>query len=288
MKLKLLVIFTLSFLSAYSQSEDLPLSMIPNTPPSPQAQALNRLGEYRANPTGMPEISIPIHTIEYYGYQIPLKLNYEASPIKCGYNYDVYGRGWSLAGTSCVSRELRGVPDESRGFKIDDNQLRIPRDLQANTDYFAYLRDFNFQLDLFSAVLPNGRYFNFFVRKNDSGQFVFELPDNYDKIKIECSTGTTLSYFKITDEEGVVYTFDVVDYVLYEYLDRIPVNVTWLLSSIDIPNRGTITYEYNDPVQIIYSGDGETMLSFWGIGPYINYSTGSVSAGGYDINYNYI
>lgn len=286
MKKILIILFAGIFQCVYSQSNDLPLSMVPNTPPSPQAEALNRLGEYRANPTGMPDISIPLHTVDFYGYKIPLKLNYEATPIKCGYNYDVYGRGWTLSGTSCVSRELRGMPDESRGFNIDKEQLDISRDLSLNTDYFDYLRGFNFQSDLFSAVLPDGRYFNFFIRKDNSGQLVFELPDNYAKIKIECSTGITLSYFKITDEEGIVYTFDVVDYVLYEYLDLTPVNVTWLLTSIDVPNRGTIEYTYNNPVRIIYSGGSyETMLRFVGIGPYYNFSTGSISSG-YEINYS--
>ena len=62
---------------------------LPDIPPSPQAVAFNRLGDYQVNNNyGAPNISIPLFEIDFHGYKIPLTLHYEASPLKSGYNYD--------------------------------------------------------------------------------------------------------------------------------------------------------------------------------------------------------
>ena len=85
----------------------------PDTPPSPQAVAFNRLGDYQVNNNyGMPDINIPLFEIDFHGYKIPLTLHYEATPMKPGYNYDVTGFGWTLSGNSCVSRTIKDRADE--------------------------------------------------------------------------------------------------------------------------------------------------------------------------------
>lgn len=69
-------------------------NLIPDTPPTPQAVAFNRLGDYQVNNNyGAPDINIPLFEIDHHGYKIPLALHYEASPMKPGYNYDVTGLG---------------------------------------------------------------------------------------------------------------------------------------------------------------------------------------------------
>ena len=84
-----------------AQDSGMPPSMYPNQPASPQAEAIARLGVYEMdNPMGMPDITIPLFDIEHYGFHIPLKLKYEAQPLKPGYNYDVFGKGWT--GKICV------------------------------------------------------------------------------------------------------------------------------------------------------------------------------------------
>ena len=87
--------------------------LIPDIPPSPQAAAFNRLGDYQVNNNyGAPDINIPLFEIDFHGYKIPLTLQYEANPLKPGYNYDVTGIGWTLTGNSCISRTIKDMADE--------------------------------------------------------------------------------------------------------------------------------------------------------------------------------
>ena len=91
--------------------------LIPDVPPSPQAVAFNRLGDYQLNNNyGAPDINIPLFEIDFHGYKIPLTLHYEATPLKPGYNYDVTGLGWTLSGNSCVSRTIKDRADEAGRF----------------------------------------------------------------------------------------------------------------------------------------------------------------------------
>lgn len=86
--------------------------LMPDVPPSPQAVAFNRLGDYQVNNNyGAPDINIPLFEIDFHGYKIPLTLHYEAAPLKPGYNYDVTGVGWTLSGNSCVSRTIKDIAD---------------------------------------------------------------------------------------------------------------------------------------------------------------------------------
>ena len=109
------IVLLLSSLNIMAQGNPI----VPDIPSSPQAVAFNRLGDYQVdNNYGMPDISIPLFDIEYHGFNIPLTLHYEATPLKPGYNYDVTGLGWTLSGNSCVSRTIKDRADEDIFFRI--------------------------------------------------------------------------------------------------------------------------------------------------------------------------
>ena len=122
-----LMALLLSTMHAMAQNNN--QAIIPDTPPSPQAVAFNRLGDYQVNNNyGAPDINIPLYEIDFHGFKIPLTLHYEATPIKPGYNYDVTGLGWTLSGNSCVSRTIKDRADEcsyynfSSPFTLDSFQ----------------------------------------------------------------------------------------------------------------------------------------------------------------------
>ena len=107
----------LSVLDTMAQNTS--LEQIPDVPPSPQAAAINRLGDFQVtNNYGAPDINIPLFEIDHHGYKIPLALHYEATPLKPGYNYDVTGMGWTLSGNSCVSRTIKDRADEYTYFNF--------------------------------------------------------------------------------------------------------------------------------------------------------------------------
>lgn len=224
--------------------------LIPDTPPSPQAVAFNRLGDYQVNNNyGAPDINIPLFEIDFHGYKIPLTLHYEASPLKPGYNYDVTGLGWTLSGNSCVSRTIKDRADEfgrfSNPFTLDPfyNQTGQPK---RYMDYANELDWMNFQYDTYNIVLPSGRSIPFFMYKENSAM-TYKLLSSDSNVQITCSYGqNSIDAFTVKDENGVTYSFTVADQMSNRFDNDVNANrnVTWLLTSINIPSKGTITYNY--------------------------------------------
>lgn len=232
---------------------------IPDIPPSPQAVAFNRLGDYQVNNNyGAPDISIPLFEIDFHGYKIPLALHYEASPLKPGYNYDVTGLGWTLSGNSCVSRTIKDRADEygryNNPFELDPFTYASGQ-WKMYVDYADELDQLNFKYDSYNIVLPSGRTIPFFMYKTN-GVLTYDLMSSDSNVKIECyyrtSSPCSIDSFTVTDENGVKYYFTYAEGSTNGY-DNDPNsfrNVTWLLSSIVIPAKGTITYEYNEEINI--------------------------------------
>lgn len=255
----------------------------PNIPPSPQAVAFNRLGDYQVNNNyGMPDISIPLYEIDFHGYKIPLTLHYEAAPLKPGYNYDVTGLGWTLSGNSCVSRTIKDIADEcarTKPFTLDEFNL-----ISGPEKEFLYyyknnqLDQLNFQYDSYNIVLPSGRSIPFFMYKpHKNSAMTYKLMPLDQKIKICCShESNTIRSFTITDENGIIYHFDLPEKANNIFQNDINAdrNVTWLLTSIDIPSKGTIYYQYTEKDIPIHTSviDEPTITVFrlfdcWGIWP---------------------
>ncbi len=225
----------------------------PDIPPSPQAIAFNRLGDYQLNNNyGMPDISIPLFEIDFHGYKIPLTLHYEASPLKPGYNYDVTGQGWTLSGNSCVSRTIKDRADEdgtmfNNPFTLDsfNEPSGTPK---RYIDYGDRLDKLNYQYDSYNIVLPSGRTIPFFMYKSGY-DMQYELMPSDCHVKINCYySQNSIDSLTVIDENGVTYAFTVADLASVGFdndpnADR---NVTWMLTRIDIPAKGTINYEYTD------------------------------------------
>src|SRR5690606_5370171 len=87
---------------------------------TPEAAAFLKYGEYPVNlSTGVPNISIPLHTIEIPGYSLPVKLDYHASGIKVNQEASWVGLGWNLNFGATIVLNVRGDVDENNS-RIDD------------------------------------------------------------------------------------------------------------------------------------------------------------------------
>ena len=102
----ILFFFATLFPFAAHAGSELPY-IAPSVPTSPQAAAFKMYGDVAVNPAmGVPDISIPLFNIEHHGYQLPLSLKYNPTPFHPGYNYDVFGHGWALSVSICISRSI--------------------------------------------------------------------------------------------------------------------------------------------------------------------------------------
>ncbi|MGN7785005.1 hypothetical protein ACTJIJ_10770 [Niabella sp. 22666] len=238
-------------------------SLFPNVATSPQAEAFKMYGEYGINySTGMPDISIPLFTVEHRGYKLPLSLNYIAQPVKPGYNYDVFGLGWSLSARSSISRSIEYLPDEERDFALD----APPPAQDYSTCMVNCFRDYNYAHDKFSAVLPDGSSFDFIIKK-DNNQRVFMVSEGR-KVQISCvATTAQITSFTVIDESGVTYTFSGADTPhqgnYSTYMGRY---VSWMLTRIDLPHSSEpiyLSYDYLMETPSMTCGETFLKIGHW-------------------------
>ncbi|MDH6343986.1 YD repeat-containing protein [Parabacteroides sp. PFB2-12] len=227
-------------------------SLFPVIPTSPQAEAIGRYGEYGVNySTGTPDISIPLHEINHYGYKIPVSLRYYPHVLKPGYNYDVFGLGWGLSVNSCISRTIEFVPDEKNGFQLQTNKLNDY--LTASMTIDGYQK-YDYNYDKFTATLPDGSSFDFVIQKEGSGLTYMVSDDR--QVKISCSYNTSnIQSFTVIDESGITYTFaggDAPYWMGFLYNDSY---VSWRLTQIDLPHSTEpIVFNYAYTIQSVAHG----------------------------------
>jgi YD repeat-containing protein len=198
--------------------------------PSPQAQAFMRYGEIPVDySTGVPNISIPLYTVKGKKLELPISISYHASGIKVNDIASEVGLGWVLNCGGIVSRTVFGKPDESRPAKRTfDFAQQLLESVRTNAPFFdeefrSYpkLEDFNSYFnsnfededpmsDRFFYSLPGG--VSGIFRNTYLNDDIITLP--YKPLKIEktvkinpSSLNPYIDCLKITDENGIIYTF---------------------------------------------------------------------------------
>ena len=150
---------------------------------------------------GLPEISIPIHTIQSRSLSLPVTLTYDASGIKPGEISGIAGLGWSFQAGGVITREIIG--------RKDDNSNDIPSETtNPNDAYYLsyYVRDsYNSDYDCY--------HYSFC---GHSGSFYY-LPDASGMKQIvpteptELIISNTNGGFEIIDTEGTRYLFTLAE-----------------------------------------------------------------------------
>lgn len=196
--------------SANGKNTDKDFRSITNLPLSPQAAALTRYGDIPVSPaTGVPNISIPLYTIQMGKYTMPVSISYHASGIKVSDIASPVGLGWTLNAGGAITRSVRGIPDR-----------------ECDTEYYSYskIRDIveNSKLDevwsLFSRTdadkpihdTESDRYVYNFAGK--SGVFVYDFGSicyqtlDYQTFEINVKSSME-KWFQIFDTDGCTYNF---------------------------------------------------------------------------------
>ncbi|RXP46337.1 hypothetical protein EC396_14315 [Lutibacter sp. HS1-25] len=229
-------------------------------PSSPTAAELGKFGAYPVNlSTGLPQIEIPLYTIQSGDLSIPITLKYHASGIKVNQMSSWVGLGWSLDTGGLISLEVRDTPDE-----LEPNPYDIP---STNTiDNIISQDPYNFDHPIIKNALQNSwvkdaYHINlptvsgtFFLDADTSGEVLTKFPPEAYKVYRETGGLNNTYIYKVIDKYGVSYLFDDVeesrmvknssnqneDYHLYNK----NYNSAWLLSKIVSAKGSMITYTY--------------------------------------------
>jgi hypothetical protein len=188
------------------QSQELPTII----PPSPEAASLGKFTEVPVSHyTGVPNISIPIYTINAKGISIPIGLSYHARGIQVGEMPSKVGLGWALSYGGSMSRQIRDNADES-AHGYFNNASTIDGALASTTarqtigtreadDPFTY--DTDPDKFIYNA---NGTSGNFFFNYKD----LKPLINKYGDVKItHFMVNGEIDRFEVIDANGVTYYF---------------------------------------------------------------------------------
>lgn len=267
-RIGLFIILALVYAKAVSQEVDKSFN-IGVIPPSPEASAL---GQYVEVPvgyyTGIPNIGVPIWTLEGRGADLNVQMSYHADGNKVEEVASWVGLGWALNAGGVISRTVRGLPDDSA----------TPFNGGTNPAWTSYL-DFNYSSsyhikDLTGAVSTNEKtqkydlitqgcldsepdafFFNF---GGKSGKFAFSgyfngsspeiLNGSEHKVIIEpqfTSGRRLINSWVIKDVDGFIYTFSDIESTLVESFgesssfftcnDPYSYTSSWFLTKIESP-----------------------------------------------------
>jgi hypothetical protein len=81
---------------------------------SPTAASLGKYGDIPVSyHTGIPNIGIPIYTVQSRTLKLPISLSYHAGGLKVQENASWVGAGFSLLAGGCITRTVVGAPDDA-------------------------------------------------------------------------------------------------------------------------------------------------------------------------------
>ena len=79
-------------------------------PPSPNTASLGKYGEVPVGLyTGIPQISIPLTSIQDGSLSVPISLSYHAGGVRVEEIASWVGLGWSLNAGGVITRQVRGI-----------------------------------------------------------------------------------------------------------------------------------------------------------------------------------
>lgn len=243
---------------------------LPNySPLSPNSASFQKFGDYSVNmATGVPDISIPLYTVQQGGLSLPIVIRYHASGHRIDELASRVGWGWSLEAGGAVNRSIQGIADDR---PISLNYLRNPiidRDLcDSNIDY-SFLSSVeqgnaDTQPDVLSYQAPSisGK---FMLRHHNESPFL--IPWQAQGVNYDTAANGTITAFSILNEQGQEFRFgkyaNATEVNEYQSVRTIA-NDPWQGSGISSwPLTQMLSPNTDDQIELFYqSGDTISQVS---------------------------
>lgn len=210
LKFKYFFFFLLSIISYNGIAQT--STYVDNSNYSPTNPEVSSLGKFIETPvglyTGVPEISIPITSIQEGKINIPISLRYHAGGIKVEETSSWVGNSWNLSAGGSVTRIVRGIADDADGGYISTSntveeflsKVNIPQyksyvdhliqsSLEGNLDYENDI--FHYSFGEFSG--------GFFMDQNGS---IIPMPHTDIKIEYQLDASNKIKGWIITAPNG--------------------------------------------------------------------------------------
>lgn len=237
------------FLCTFFQITLIAQSLKSYVPPGPNAASLGIYGQVPVSEySGVPEISIPLHTISTGDFNMPVSITYHGRGFRTSDEASWVGLGWALNIGGVITRSKRQLDDFSQWgyFRKNTFPPGFPNlcheDIDQEPDMFYY--NFNgytgkFVLDVGTGGQP------FIVRSFTQENIRFE----YDMLN---------SAWNLTTDDGVKYVFSKTEMTTERTVspsadgpdkDKSETYISsWYISSIILPDNSRINYTYQTPL----------------------------------------
>lgn len=256
------IISSLGYL--YPQETIFPSYLYTQIPSSPQSKIFEKyLNHEITEYNGIPNISIPLYSIEIKGLTIPISLSYHAAGIKYQqYDGDI-GAGWSIGCTGYrISRTIYGKPDEKYPM-CNPSVLNSLTDQSLKDAFLASISTHRFS-NTFNLSVTNGKYqeqdgeydiFSF-ILPSTNGHFIIKDIKNKDVTILEKTSeiiqiDKNLDKLSITDQNGFRYYMgllpngkQVVEYTS-PFSSMGSEKMAWPVKQIVSPDGQSIDFKYS-------------------------------------------
>ncbi len=280
-------------------------------PPSPESSSLIKEIEIGNNySSGSPKVQIPLYTIQGDRLNLPITASYTTTGTKVSDEASRLGLGWNLNAAGQVTRNVRGIADESLyTIGVEDDTQGGGGTNYNITGYIQdgceddYLYSCDQYPDEFYYSIPGGPTGKFTLDQDGN---VVQMPYNNvvisyemmdDSIVLESESYFDVSStitdrnndpdmivsFEIKDENGKTYTFDKIiftvnnKYQLHEnqqgrgFWVTDTYSATWKLTKIhNVTNNEEITFEYEESGRLEYPKLFTSYNNATGAGSYCN------------------
>ncbi|GAB3910040.1 RHS repeat domain-containing protein [Mucilaginibacter boryungensis] len=249
-------------------------------PPSPNTASLLKYAQIPVSKyTGLPNISIPLYTIQSGSLSLPVSLSYHASGIKASEEASWVGLGWSLNCGGVIGRSIRGKDDMvgsgfigspavdsgyGNGYWAGTAGIGLPAAEQALTQVYGGTFDSEPDLFYFNFGGYSGKFYIPQQEHSNGMVYAVELDQKSDlKILLDYNQ----KRFTVTDGKGINYYFGTREYGFSESLpvtesagsdiaqltltgndcpDNKSIN-SWYLDSVAAPAGDKIIFHYTVP-----------------------------------------
>ena len=217
-----LTLFSAVFFSSFPLSAQDPISLdkVNYIALSPEAAALHDAVNYPVEGNkGVPDISIPLYTIQYGKITIPIVLRYSTTNAKVDKSVAPnVGFGWVLDVGGSVNRVIKGKPDEaSEWYQADGNtyfdQLRNSDDQYTISSIYGWHGShyYDTEKDEFTMSTPSGAA-SFYLTESSgtyTGHFSPSVNWKVDRTTKYNGSGVAAMFtgLEILDGEGTRYRF---------------------------------------------------------------------------------
>jgi hypothetical protein len=257
----------------YAQTNTMP-TLGAVIPVSPNAASLGKYGEIPVSySTGIPNISVPIYEIKSGSLKMPLSLSYHAGGIRVEEIASWVGLGWSLNAGGVITRQVRGLADESGGGYIyhSGDISDYMNSVMNSTQKQAYKDDItdgniDSQQDIYVYNL-GGESGKFFIKPNGD---ILSIPFSKNKIVGGGDSWT------VTDVNGNNYYFTTKETTTTTPVyagsvgptSYMPTVTAWYLTKIiNAAATDSINFVYETANTSMYTGVSQTKYYFVGSDP---------------------